>query len=430
MRARTVLFLFHLKVGARLALRALAPLLAVVVFLFYVLRPEFAIELARILFLEGSLLESGLIGTALLMGLGRIVAPRIGSGSGGWARSLPVGGGAQRLSSVFAVLLAEAPLLAILGGLAWAVTAPEPMNAAAYITRLVAHLVLVAPHIIGLIIGAAAAGLACLPNPASPLMRFFQFLACFLSFSGHAALLGVSAALLVLSMVFPGRSAASRKSFGPRSDLPYAAFFPGLSLRAVRGRIILAYVPPAIILGAAWLFLTNNELASHTAFALSLFGLALGLTGFVGTAADILAARRPAWPWLRSLPRAAAARVKDDALFLAMLALPLLGGLALLGRPAWEAVYLVGPLAWLAIRGTGAMREAGDRPFGALGRVAIEGTILSLVLALLPWTSFLLAASTPAAFLFARNAERRLKPTRWAERHHSNAGDPLSWSAS
>jgi hypothetical protein len=133
---------------------------------------------------------------------------------------------------------------------------------------------------------------------------------------------------------------------------------------------------------------------------------------------------------LRSLPRAAAARVKDDALFLAMLALPLLGGLALLGRPAWEAVYLVGPLAWLAIRGTGAMREAGDRPFGALGRVAIEGTILSLVLALLPWTSFLLAASTPAAFLFARNAERRLKPTRWAERHHSNAGDPLSWSAS
>jgi hypothetical protein len=51
-------------------------------------------------------------------------------------------------------------------------------------------------------------------------------------------------------------------------------------------------------------------------------------------------------------------------------------------------------------------------------------------LALLPWTSGLLAAAAPLAFIFARNAERRFKPTRWAERHHSNAGDPLSWSAS
>jgi hypothetical protein len=76
------------------------------------------------------------------------------------------------------------------------------------------------------------------------------------------------------------------------------------------------------------------------------------------------------------------------------------------------------------------MREAGDRPFGTLGTVAVEGTILSLVVALVPPASYILAAAAPAAFLLARNAERRLKPTLWAERHHSNAGDPLSWSAS
>jgi hypothetical protein len=404
--------------------------LAAVLFLYYVLGPEFAIALARILFLEGSLFESGLIGTLLLMGLARIVAPRIAAGSGGWARSLPVGGGAQRLSAVLAVLLAEAPFLATLGGLAWAVTAPEPTHAAAYIMRLVAHLGLAAPHIIGLIVGAAAAGLACLPNPASPLTRLFPLAACFLSFSGHAAILGVSAAFLVLSMASSGRGAASRKGHGLRRNLPSAAFFPGLSLRAVRGRIVFAYIPPAIILGTTWLFLTNNELAANTAFAPCLFGLALGLTGIIGIAANILAARRPAWPWLRSLPRSAAARVRDDALLLALLAVPLAGGLALLDRPAWEAVYLAGPLAWLATRGAGAMREAGERPFGVLGQVAVEGTLLSVILALLPWTSVLLAAATPIALLLARNAERRLKPTCWAERHHLNAGDPLSWSAS
>jgi hypothetical protein len=123
--------------------------------------------------------------------------------------------------------------------------------------------------------------------------------------------------------------------------------------------------------------------------------------------------------------------VLDDAVLLAFLGLALVAfGPAILRQPAWQAVYLLGPLAWLAIRGAGAVRESGDRPFGALGQIAIEGAILSLVLALLPWTSFVLAAATPGAFLLARNAERRLKPTRWAERRHSSAGDPLSWSAS
>jgi len=429
LKPRRALFLFHLRVGARLSLRVLAPVLAAVLFLYYILRPEFTLEIARILFIEGSLIESGLIGTALLVGLGRIVAPRLGAGSGGWDRSLPVGRGDRRLSAVFAVLLAEAPLLAVLAALAWFITAPDPALVAPPIGRLVAHLRLAAPHFAGLIVGAAAAGLACLPALATPLMRFLLIIACFLSFSGHAAVIAASAAVLVLSVVSPGRGAVPGKGRGPRSAVPSAVFFPCLSLRAVRGRLVLAYLPAAVALGAAWLFLTNNELAARTAFSLSLFGLSLGLTGFIGTAAEILAVRRPAWPWSRSLPRSAAARVRDDALLLALLALPLAAGLAILHRPPWEIVYLAGPLAWLAARGAGAMREAGDKPFGVLGQTAVEGTMISMVLALLPWISFLLAAAAPVAFLLARNSERRLKPTRWAPRHHANAGDPLSWSA-
>jgi hypothetical protein len=76
------------------------------------------------------------------------------------------------------------------------------------------------------------------------------------------------------------------------------------------------------------------------------------------------------------------------------------------------------------------MREAAGRPFGVLGKVFVEGTILSMGVAVLPWISWLLAVAAPIAFFFARNAERRLKPSLWAERHHLNAGDPLSWSAS
>jgi hypothetical protein len=308
-------------------------------------------------------------------------------------------------------------VLAILAGLAWIVTGPHPASVAA--------------HVAGLLVGAAAAGLANLPSSAKLWTKAPPIAICFLSFTGDPIVLAAAAALLALSLAWSGKAAARRRKRGPRGSLPPAAFFQGLALRAVRGRVLLAYVPPLIVLGAAKLFLKNNALSPDSASALSLFALSLSLIAFIGPAADLLAARRPAWPWLRCLPRSAAARVRDDAVFFALLALPpLIAGLAILRRPAHEALYLAGPLAWFAVRGAGAMRESGERPFGVLGQAVVEGIILSLVLALLPWTAGLLAAAAPVAFLLARNAERRLKPTRWAERHHSSAGDPLSWSAS
>lgn len=416
MKPEPALFLFHLRVGARLALRVLAPVLAVCLFLYYILRPEFTLELARILFVDGSPAESGLAGSVLLLGLARIVVPRIAAGSGGWARSLPARAGARRLSTVLSVLVAETPMLIVLGGLAAVVTAPDPRH--------------IAIRIAGLLVGAAAAGLAWLPSRGSPWMRLIPLAACFFSFAGDTIIVGLAAVVLAISTARPVHDFAPRNRRGPRRSLPARGFFPALALRAVRGPILIAYVPAAAVLGAGWLFLRNNDLAARPAFAVSLIGLALALVVFIAVAADILASRRPAWPWLRSLPRSAAGRVRDDAFLLALLALPLAGGLALLGRPAREAIYLAGPLPWLAIRGAAAMRQAADRPFGAFGQVAVEGAIAALVIALLPPASFALAAAAPAAFLAARNAERRFKPTLWVERHHSSAGDPLSWGAS
>ena len=115
MRAEAAFLRFHLRVGARLAVRILAPVLAVIFFVFYILRPEFILALARALFVEGSLIESGLVGTLLLVGMARAVMPRITAGRAGWARSLPADGRALRALEVLSSVVAEMPLLAVLG---------------------------------------------------------------------------------------------------------------------------------------------------------------------------------------------------------------------------------------------------------------------------------------------------------------------------
>ena len=227
------------------------------------------------------------------------------------------------------------------------------------------------------------------------------------------------------------RSAPARKHHGPRRRLLSFAFFPALALRAVRGRIALAYLPAVLVLGAAWLFLRNNDLAARPALALSLFGLSLAVTAFIATAADILASRRPVWPWLRSLPliggRPGAGRRPSPrpARFSSRRRprppSPAVAGSRLHPRPGGLARD---PRRRDHARGRRpAFRDARDGRRRGNDPVARSWPFV-------PTASFLLATATPVAFLLARNAERRLKPTLWVERHHSNAGDPLSWSAS
>ena len=416
MRAETAFLRFHLRVGARLAARILAPALAVIFIVYYILRPEFVLALALALFVEGSLIESGLAGTLLLLGLARAVTPRISAGRAGWARSLPADGRALRAMEVLSSVVAGMPLLAVLAALAWSVAGPGPGR--------------IAIRLAGLLAGAAAAGLYFLEGPSSLKRKTLPAVACFLSFSGHAMLLVAAVVLLTLAMAVPPKALGEPRRRSSRRPLPAAIFFYGLSLRAVGARIVLAYLPPAFILAAGRLFLMNNVLTESASLSLSLFGITQAAAVSIGLAANTLVARRPAWPWLRSLPRSAGARIGSDALFLGLNALPLAMALALFGRPAREAALLVGPLAWLALRGAGAIRDAADRRFGALGPVFVEGTIISMSVAVMPWISGLIAAASPVAFLLARAAERRFKPTLWAERHHLDAGDPLSWSAS
>ena len=210
MKAEAAFLRFHLRVGARLALRILAPVLAAILFLSFILRPEFMLALARALYLEGSLAESGLVGTLLLLGMARAVMPRIMAGRAGWARSLPADGRILRALEILSSVVAEAPLLTVLGALAWAVTGPSPER--------------IALHLAGLLVGAAAAGLLYHQGPTSLKSKLLPAAACFLSFSGNGMLLVTAAAILALAMAAPVGAMGMRRRRRPRHSLPSARF--------------------------------------------------------------------------------------------------------------------------------------------------------------------------------------------------------------
>lgn len=180
-------------------------------------------------------------------------------------------------------------------------------------------------------------------------------------------------------------------------------------------------------MGAAWAFVANNELAPEHVRLAARLGGGLATVLLLASLGESLAVRRPAWPWSRSLPWTAAQRVRSDALFLALHALPLVL-LAAAVHPAALAVLAI--LPFLAVRAAGAMRRAPERRTGASGEILAEGFLLAALVALLPWTSLLALAGTPFAVRAAAERDKRQKVSRWLELHHLAAGDPQSWSAS
>ncbi len=68
-------FLFHLRVGVRVSLRVIAPLVAGFFFCLYVLKYEFFLRLAEILFKETDPLAACLIIFLVSLGIARAAAP-------------------------------------------------------------------------------------------------------------------------------------------------------------------------------------------------------------------------------------------------------------------------------------------------------------------------------------------------------------------
>ncbi|MCX6566387.1 MAG: hypothetical protein NTW38_08205, partial [Candidatus Aminicenantes bacterium] len=114
LRTTAALLRFHARVGSRVAVRALAPILASAFGLFYLLKPELFVMLARRVFADADSVARGLVVAAVLLTAAGTARKAVCFGLSGWLRSLPVGGRAHRRAAVFSVALAEIPITFLL----------------------------------------------------------------------------------------------------------------------------------------------------------------------------------------------------------------------------------------------------------------------------------------------------------------------------
>jgi hypothetical protein len=248
---------------------------------------------------------------------------------------------------------------------------------------------------------------------------------------GAAALVVSGAAYGILSAA--GFLAAADLAAGPlhetrqsRTWRPVEALFSfRIALRSLGSSLLGPFLVSMIPLGTAVLFLANNAPPPAITAGAGRFAGGLALTLLLSGLADRLMARRPVWPWSRSLPWSAVSRVAADAGTFAALGVPVL--IILIAMDPSAALSAAAILPLLSFRAASCVRRARELKSGA-GRLLMEGALVSALVTLLPITCLLWLAAAPIALLAARGAELQLKPTRWVEQHHLSAGDSLSWS--
>jgi hypothetical protein len=420
---------FHLKVGARAALRNLAPAAGAFLFIYFILRPEFSAFFMRLLLFENGILVSGL--TLALAGLiaAKVASARVLGGAAGWVRHLPLGSATHRRLAVVGVTVACAPVLIILGYLvsqaAWSGIAPtlDPVS----------HKLVIVPRphfwlLAGLPFLAAAASLYWTPVRHRLTSRVLAFLAC-LGFGGGFALpFAAGAALLIAADRAAGPLKRSPRNLlfvlkGRNPALPYL-----ISMRAVGARFIPLYLMSFVVLILSRLFVLNNRVDGALESAAIRFGGTASLVVFLSLLASFLAARRPPWPWIRSLPSSARERIVTDAVFLAIPSLSLVAVTAALSPTAAPAILAA--LPWLSIRAAAHMRRSPDLRSGPSLAILLEGLFAAIALSLAWWSCLALLAASLPALTWASRLEQRVKVSRWTELHHLTTGDPQSWSSS
>ena len=415
---------FHLRVGARLALAVLVPAVAVTIGVMAFLREDFVEALGLLLFGATGSLPTALVVLGSAVAVAAVAAPRVCAGLG-WLRHLPVAGASQRRAVTAAVALAQAPWLAILALLV-AEAAGHPGAATA-------------AHLAGLpVIALAAAQLALQPwrRPGAlpPAIG-----AGLLAGLGSWLVLAAALALVAASDLAAGPPLRrSRRTAAPAIGAPamlaaLAAPAPRWSLparigwRALGWGRVRAYAIALVPWLAANFFSRNNQLSPTHAARAALLGGAVSCVCLLAALAVTLGARRPAWPWSRSLPWSARQRVLGDAVLLGAHAVPLLALTAAVSPAAVPALAALLPL--LAVRAAGALRRpVTSRQGGAAGEIVMEGLLLAGLAALLPWAAAAMLAAVPLALRTAAARERRQKLGAWHERQHLAAGDPQSWS--
>jgi len=402
---------FHLAVGTRLALRKLAPILAIAFAAYYLLRPELINAIFAALLERGSLLM-GVVSAVLTLSVASMAAPRICLGLNGWIRHLPGRSLTHRRLAGIAITVAQTPVLFILALLALIAFSSFEVSPLLYLLGL---------PVLGL-----ATGLCVLSVRHNLLSKPLAFAACILSVSGHWIFFLTALILLISADLASGPLGWSRKSPLSQKSLSSSLSKALIAYRALRLRILLTYLPALSVLGLTFLFLANNALVPRQTFRAVIFGGTLALAIFSAFLANALAARRPPWPWVRSLPWSAKQRVMADSFFICLSALPIIILVAFIKIPAiWPATLCVAPFAFFASL---TMRRGVEYSSGPLWQILIVGTTASVLVCLIPLISVFFFLSTPLILRYGAELEKRQKVSRWLEIHHLAAGDPLSWS--
>jgi hypothetical protein len=404
------LLLFHIRVGTRVAVRSFTPLFAAI--LAGIILQMYPVELVRgialRLYAVRPALEDMLLVAAFAFVLPAWSVPKLILGLNGWMRHLPISQLVNRRGIVMALGVTQAPLAVSLALLA-AVAHGRGLSIAYPLLR----------WCVILAAGACAAAPVRRHMVTAPLCTATALLA--LSSNRWLLLPAIAGLVAADALAGPVRERPRRKPW--RAAGSFLSF--RIAWRALGWEPITCYLLCAIPLGAAALFISNNELSGPFAGGAARFGGSLAVLMLISGLARRLALRRPPWPLARSFPWSAAHRVGTDALFLGLHALPVFVFVYWLHPSAVAGSLALVP--YLSIRAAGSMRQMPARRTGAGGFIA-EGIFVAGSCALLAWTSIGWLAAAPLAFYCARQAELHQKVTRWLELHYATVGDSLSWS--
>jgi len=404
-------FVFHLRVGIRIALRKVAAIVALIFAVFMILRADFFAAVFAGLLQDKSLF-TGLVFAAVAIGIALMASPRICLGLTGWVRHLPASGPTHRRLATLAVFVAQLPILIFLALLAIFVSQTADVSVLLFLAGLT-------------LLGLAAAQ-CVLPVKRRFITIPLAAMNCVIATSGQWYFLVDSFVLLLIVDLISGPIVPIRKP--PTFRQTFSGFFLTaiIAWRALRIRILIPYLLSLLVLGLTRIFVQNNSFSLPLNFRAMCFGGALSIFLFCAFIAGRLSERRPVWPWVRSLPWTARERVLIDANFLAILSVPQLVLTSLLDvRALWPvacSLPLVVTLASLI------MRRGFRYRLGAGEMITYVGIAGAVTLSVFPWISLLYLALTPLAVKYAIDEERAQKVSLWHEMHHLAAGDPLSWS--
>jgi hypothetical protein len=205
-----------------------------------------------------------------------------------------------------------------------------------------------------------------------------------------------------------------------------------LGPRAAAQPLLLAALPVAF---ASFVRANNPELSDAARSLAVRVGAGVGIALAAAAIAGPLLARRPPWPWLRTLPWTCTRRVLVDA---AAVALPLLGvGARAMRGPAArgerlgpsEPIAVLATVACAAASVSAALRAGAHRQTGAVGESLLVSLVAAVAFALVPSLAWSAPAAAAALVLLGARRERGgIDAARWNELRHGVAGD-VGWVA-